>query len=42
MTDTRHDPSEDCDGRSMGLTCPECGARPCSCELAYGHDCEVF
>ena len=41
----RHEPTEDCDGRPMPRVfgdsrCAECGARLCSCEMAYGHDCE--
>lgn len=41
----RHEPTDDCDGRPVprvfgNSRCVECGARLCSCELAYGHDCE--
>lgn len=42
----RHEATDDCDGMPMprvfGVSkCVECGARLCSCEMAYGHDCEA-
>ena len=40
--DYRHDPSDFCDGKPgrYACRCVECSARLCSCESAYGHDCE--
>jgi len=36
----RHFPVKECDGHPYGPKCAECGAKLCSCEHAYGHDCE--
>lgn len=36
-----HPPNSDCDGETFGIKCAECEAPLCTCEYAYGHDCEV-
>jgi RNA polymerase subunit RPABC4/transcription elongation factor Spt4 len=36
----RHAPNSDCDGETFGIKCAECDSPLCTCEYAYGHDCE--
>lgn len=36
-----HPPNSDCDGETFGIKCAECEAPLCTCEYAYGHDCEA-
>lgn len=45
----RHEPTDECNGHPVvecGVPrrfghCDECGLDMCSCEVAYGHDCEA-